>query len=177
MLTIFHSPSAVSLLCLSAAHELKRDWRRLGSDPHAEDVRYRYLRALDAAKLPGMMKGGAGLEVLGEMLDVLSHHCASATSADDDSSDADAMFDLLLHLSLVQRFTISVACLSAQQKQSASRVLEWLRVHLPAAADGREAEGRAEGMETKRSSSWAALLSVDEARVDELARRYKIPRA
>ena len=125
---LFHFPFSLSLLSLCAAHELKRDWRRLGSDPHAGDVRYRYLRALDATQLPALMKGGAGLEVLGEMLHVLSLHCASAGAV--DPNDVRAAFGLLFHLSLVDRFSISVACLSAQQKQSAAKVLDWLRLHL-----------------------------------------------
>ena len=90
-------------------------------------VLHSYLLSLDAAGVPLLMKGGSGLEVLGELLDTLEAGRAQRQQRDE----APPVFALLASLSTVDRFSMTVAFLSAAQKQRASALLGWLRQHAP----------------------------------------------
>ena len=89
---------------------------------------YRYLLSLDVDKLPTLMKGGSGLEVLGEIVDTLD---ASRDRCAQDK--AGSVFGLVAALSCVDRFPMTVAFLSAAQKQRTSSLLNWLQKHAPTA--------------------------------------------
>ena len=88
---------------------------------------HRYLLSLDVNKLPTLMRGGAGLEVMGEMIDTME------AGRRDEVDEATAVFSLLASLSCVDRFPMTVAFLSAAQKQRTSSLLSWLHQHAPAA--------------------------------------------
>ena len=94
------------------------------------DVVHSYLLSLDAAGLPLLMKGGSGLEVLGELLDTLEAGRAERQQRDE----APPVFALLASLSTVDRFSMTVAFLSAAQKQRTSALLGWLRQRAPPTA-------------------------------------------
>ena len=75
------------------------------------------------------MRGGAGLEVLGEIIDTLDAQRGAC-----EYGAAKRVFGLIASLSCVDRFPMTVAFLTAAQKQHIASLLGWLQRQAPAAA-------------------------------------------
>lgn len=141
-------------------HDLKRDWRRLKGVDDSLRTRWVYLLSLHSSTFPSLMKGGAGLELMGDWLTTL--HLHSLTLPSSDSQTTSRVYDLLTHLSRVDRFSIHVACLSKAEKQSAGDVVAWL---------ARNGEKDKEGDVKSEGDG----VRSDETGLAELRRLYKVP--
>lgn len=118
-------------LCLSA-HEFARDWKRIGSTTDADSnevlsQRYRYLLSLhldSPASSAMILKGGVPLEMIGGIISVVHARWTAAVPSLPPPSDVYHLSSLLMSLTAMSSFAISVFSLTASDRSKAKDIFD-----------------------------------------------------
>jgi hypothetical protein len=122
-----------------SSHEFMAAWKRLVSTSSTSDPielnhrKWEFLRTIPTDQWGNLMKGGNGLENLGDILSVLhagitietAHGSTEFKNNDINQIDANQAFDLLEALSRIERFSMTVGFLNSKEKTYTNEIMNW----------------------------------------------------
>ncbi|XP_067825372.1 coiled-coil domain-containing protein 103 isoform X2 [Heptranchias perlo] len=146
------------------AAEFSRDWRRYYS---TEPEKYTFLLHLGAEVLGKIFSAEIGFGLLGEFLVILCDHFQLI--------DGQAIYRILLHLSLTKRFDLNVDFLSSREREKGLKLFQMLQRELDGSPSLRpDCGAELEAVQETAKGERAAGETIHVATLQQLMEVYKL---